>query len=126
MDKKNDKDTLSGSQDFFNLNSRSEDFDDIAEIVKECELLRVQYGVKIPKDQVLSILKIIFRFEGQFKLECSDPANFMNIAKLEDMMLERKKQFNDIDLGIIAELIQRLENETDIIDQKKRSTEQKA
>jgi hypothetical protein len=114
MDKIKDESETSSSQDFFNINSHD---DDCIAIAKECELLSEEYGVKIPKDQILSYIKLMFQFEAKFKQACSDLAN-LNIATLEDMMLEQRKIRNELDLRLMAELKQRMKKERDIIDPK--------
>ncbi|MDR2349521.1 MAG: hypothetical protein LBF41_02685 [Deltaproteobacteria bacterium] len=108
--------------DFFGEDERSQELNDFVRGLTE--LLSGHVG-RFPREAALDAVKVLLKHHAAFDSECSDPNETMTIAKLEDMISEMKRGFEEINLKVFAENVGRLEKDGAIIAKKKKEFREK-
>ncbi|MDR2443937.1 MAG: hypothetical protein LBE31_10515 [Deltaproteobacteria bacterium] len=104
------------TSEFFEENGQ---YDELNDFLREFTNLLVQHKGDFPKTLLLDATRVLLNHRAEFDLECSDQNNPMTIVKLEDMIIQMNKAFEEINLKVFADDVQRLEDEGLIIAQKK-------
>ncbi|MDR2461202.1 MAG: hypothetical protein LBE38_10585 [Deltaproteobacteria bacterium] len=79
-------------------------------------------GADFSTHLVMDYVKVLIEHRKNFNQETSDPESPITMAKLENMVLESKKQVDDINIKMFVDDLNRLEKEKLIISQKKKNT----
>jgi hypothetical protein len=75
--------------------------------------------------QITENVKLILAHQQRFERGTSDAANFMDINQIEQMMLDLRKEQNDLNFMILLEKMKNMKAESEIVAQKKTSTDRK-
>lgn len=98
---------------------------DLEDFKREMIKLLSQYNGPLPFSHLNEVTRLILEHRSKFRRELSDPNRTMNIAKIENMMLELLKGFENITQQVLAENLEVLEKDGVIIPKAKKNPQKR-
>jgi hypothetical protein len=109
---------------FLEENEQSEELNNLLRAVTNL-YEQYQHQGRFPSELVLEAMEVVLSHKRDIYLEKSSAKQYPLMPKIEDMMRDMENRFKDLILKTVTEDVQNVEQEWDIVDQKKKEYRQK-